>query len=98
MSIDGTYKITASAMDKSADGTIKLRAEGKKLTGSVSMGGQVIPIENGKVDGRKLTGQVEADTPMGHLKMDVAGKVDGDKISGTIRALLIKAEFEGRRA
>lgn len=97
MGVSGTYKITVNAMGKSVDGSMKLKADGKKLAGRVSIGGQDIKLENGTVDGQKLSGQVQADTPVGNLKLKVSAKVDGKQIAGKLSALLGSAEFEGKR-
>lgn len=97
MPIDGTYEVTVSAIGKSVDGTIEMATDGKAVTGIVHIIGQSVPIEAGKLSGNRITGHVHADTPMGRHKLKIDATVDGDSVRGKLKALIGKADFEGRK-
>jgi hypothetical protein len=95
--VSGRYEVTIRAMGKNVAGTVDIEVDGNRMTGTIMVIGQEIPIENGRADGRVLSGQCHADTPMGRLKLTISATTDGRAISGRIKALMGKAEFEGSR-
>jgi hypothetical protein len=68
--------------------TLELKAEGSKLTGTVTVVfGDMEPmksaIRDGKVDGNKFSFVTVASTPNGEFKMVYEGTVEGDTLKGT---------------
>ena len=97
MAVDGTYRIAGEGMGVQLDGTLNLQTSGSTLTGTAHLLGRDIPVQNGKVSGNALTATIEAPTPMGNMKFKVNATVDGEKISGTLKALMVSADFYGKR-
>ena len=95
--IDGTYRIAGEGMGMSLEGTLDMQTSGSSLTGTANILGRDIAIQNGKVNGNTITATIEAPTPMGNMKFKVNAKVEGEKISGTLKALLVSADFYGKR-
>lgn len=63
--------------------TITLKAEGDKLTGTISGRQGDTPISEGKVSGDDISFAVSRETPNGTFKMVYKGKVSGDEIKFT---------------
>lgn len=68
--------------------TFELKADGAKLTGSLTMSfGDMEPrkvdIKDGKIDGNKFSFTVVMSTPNGEFKTVYEGTVEGDAIKGT---------------
>jgi hypothetical protein len=68
--------------------TFDLKADGSKLTGSVTMAfGDMEPrkmeVADGKVDGSKFSFSVMMSTPNGDFKTVYEGSVEGDMLKGT---------------
>lgn len=68
--------------------TFDLKADGSKLTGSVTMAfGDMEPrkmdVTDGKVDGSKFSFSVMMSTPNGDFKTVYEGSVEGDMLKGT---------------
>ncbi len=63
--------------------TITLKAEGDKLTGTISGRQGDTPISDGKVSGDDISFVVSRETPNGTFKMVYKGKVSGDEIKFT---------------
>lgn len=97
MAVDGTYRIAGEGMGVDLEGTLDMQTSGNSLTGTAHILGRDIAIQNGKVKGDTITATIEAPTPMGHMKFKVNAKVEGEKISGTLKALLVSADFYGKR-
>ncbi len=98
MAIEGTYHVTVTAMGKQAHGTVEVHEQGSTLTGTISILGQRVPMENGKISGNSFTCSARANTPLGNMKGKVKGTVSGNKVEGSISAGLMKASFSGERA
>lgn len=97
MAIDGKYSVVVEAMGKKADGIVEVKTSGSKVEGVIHALGMDVPLQNGKVNGQTVTGTVEGDSPIGHVKCKVSATVDGDKVTGTLKALLVSAKFSGVR-
>ena len=97
--IDGTYAVTVSALGKSVSGTMVMEQHGSSVIGSVSIIGQTVPIEKGRIEGNEITGKTVAKFPKvkGRIKIRVRASVDGDTISGALKAVVGKAKFVGTR-
>ena len=98
--IDGSW-ISVRKMERDGQAftitqTFDLKADGSKLTGTLTMAfGDMEPmkaeIKEGKIDGAKFTFSTTMSTPNGEFKMVFAGTVEGDTLKGT-------AEREGGQA
>ena len=98
--IDGSW-ISVRKMERDGQAftitqTFDLKADGGKLTGTITMSfGDMEPrktdIKDGKIDGAKFTFTTTMSTPNGDFKMVYAGTVEGDTLKGT-------AEREGGQA
>ena len=98
--IDGSW-ISVRKMERDGQAftitqTFDLKADGSKLTGTLTMAfGDMDPmkadIKEGKIDGAKFTFSTTMSTPNGEFKMVFAGTVEGDTLKGT-------AEREGGQA
>jgi len=86
--IDGTWKAEMKTPDgQTRTSTFVLKADGSKLTGTVQgMRGDPGPIQNGKIDGDKVSFSVVRKTESGEFKMAYKGTVSGSelKLSATM--------------
>jgi len=90
--IDGSW-ISVRKMERDGQAftitqTFDLKADGGKLTGTITMAfGDMEPrkvdIKDGKIDGVKFTFSTTMSTPNGDFKMVYAGTVEGDTLKGT---------------
>lgn len=64
--------------------TMTLKAEGDKLTGSISGRQGDTPIENGKISGSEISFDRTVNAQGNSLKIHYKGKVSGDEIKFTV--------------
>ena len=85
MSVAGTYEcVTKTPMgDQKSDVTIVVNGDTFTGTNSGQMGS--MEMENGKVDGNKLTWTMKMTVPM-PMTLEGEATVDGDTITGTVKA------------
>jgi hypothetical protein len=85
MSVDGSYDcVTKSPMgDQKSVFTVK--SEGDSFTGSNAGAMGALDVENGKVDGNKLTWTMNMKVPM-PMTLECEATIDGDALTGTIKA------------
>jgi hypothetical protein len=74
--VTGTWKGTIETPNGSRDVTMHLKADGAKLTGTVSGRQGDVEIQDGKVDGDNISFAFAR----GDFKMEYKGKVSGDQI------------------
>ncbi|MEM9495134.1 MAG: hypothetical protein AAGA09_03960 [Pseudomonadota bacterium] len=84
MAIDGTYAITMKTPMGDQTGTLTLKQEGDALTGEMSAQGNSTALENGKVEGDKLTWEAKITTPM-PMTLEFDGQLEGDAINGNVK-------------
>jgi len=103
MAADVTGKWTAEVQGRNGTQTrtFNLKADGAKLTGTVSgMGGRENEISDGKVNGDEITFTTTVQMQGNEMKINYVGKVSGDEIKftqsreGSDR----KQEFTAKRA
>jgi hypothetical protein len=80
----GTWKFTATIGKKSLDGTLKLKAEGEKLTGTIAQGNRDIAISEGTFKNDKVSFSVIREQKGEKLTQKYVGTISGDTIKGTI--------------
>lgn len=74
--LTGTYKGSISFQDNKLELTYKLKAEGEKLTGSITSEYGEIPLLDGKVSGNDFSYKID----IGNGPMESTGKLMGDSI------------------
>ncbi|MEQ1494151.1 MAG: hypothetical protein ABL912_00130 [Novosphingobium sp.] len=85
MSVAGTYEcVTKTPMgDQKSDVTIVVDGDTFSGTNAGAMGS--MDMENGKVDGNKLTWSMKMTVPM-PMTLEGEATIDGDTITGTVKA------------
>jgi len=88
MAADATGKWTAETQGRNGNAmtvTINLKADGDKLTGTVSGRNGDIDISNGKMDGDSVAFDVVREFNGNTMTQHYSGKLDGDTIHFTIK-------------
>jgi hypothetical protein len=80
----GSWKFTATIGKKRLDGTLKLKMEGDKLTGSISQGNRDVAIMDGTFKNDKVSFSVIREQKGEKLTQKYVGTINGDTIKGTI--------------
>lgn len=85
MSVSGTYEcVTKTPMgDQKSDMTIN--ADGDTFTGNNAGAQGTLEMENGKVDGNKITWTMKMTVPM-PMTLEGEATIDGDTITGGVKA------------
>jgi len=83
--VDGNYEcVTKSPMgDQKSVFTVK--SDGDSFTGQNAGAMGALEVENGKVDGNKLTWTMNMKVPM-PMTLEAEATIDGDTLTGTIKA------------
>lgn len=83
--VDGSYDcITKSPMgDQKSVFTVK--SDGDSFTGQNASPMGALDVENGKVDGNKLTWTMKMTVPM-PMTLEGEATIDGDTLTGTVKA------------
>ena len=99
MSVDGNWKITVNSPMGAQKVDLSLKSDGGKLTGKgTSPGGEAQEIEDGKLDGDKISWKADITKPM-PMTLEFAGTVSGDTMSGDVKAGSFGSfSFTGERA
>ncbi len=98
MSADGTWNTTMNTPMGAQSGTLTLATDGNTLTGKLSGPQGEIELEEGTVDGDKLTWKASITSPMA-MTLEFSATVDGDEISGNVKlGAFGNATFTGTRA
>ncbi|MEO1136615.1 MAG: hypothetical protein AAFW68_08405 [Pseudomonadota bacterium] len=84
MAIDGKWNITIKTPMGDQNGVLTLKQDGDALTGEMSGSSGNAPIENGKVEGEKLSWSTKVTSPM-PITLEFEGLTEGDKISGNVK-------------
>lgn len=82
--VTGTWKssFTNQQNGQVRESTFKLKAEGEKLTGTVSGRNNDTAIEDGKIKGDEVSFQVTREFGGNKMVIKYSGKVSGDTITG----------------
>ncbi|MEY4952903.1 MAG: hypothetical protein RL299_1327 [Pseudomonadota bacterium] len=85
MSLSGTYEcVTKTPMgDQKSDVTIQV--DGDTFTGTNAGAQGTLEMENGKVDGNKLTWSMKMTVPM-PMTLEGEATIDGDTLTGGVKA------------
>jgi hypothetical protein len=83
----GTWKWTTERNGQKVETTLKLKADGKALTGTISgRNNSEIAVEDGKVDGDNVSFQVTREFNGNKIIQKFNGKLSGDTIKGKIES------------
>ena len=87
MSVAGTYDtVVKSPMgDQQGTFTVVPDDDGNTFTGSMAGGMGSMDVEDGKIDGNKLTWKMNMTVPM-PMTLDCEATVDGDQLTGNVNA------------
>jgi hypothetical protein len=97
MAVDGKWNVKVKTPMGDQDVTLDFTTSGSTLTGTMSNGAGAVPIEDGKVDGDKVSWRARITVPL-PLTVDCTGTVEGDTISGTASTSFGGSPFSGKRA
>lgn len=87
LDLNGTWKSSYTNQNGQARETVfKLKAEGEKLTGTVSGRNNDTAIEEGKIKGEEVSFQVTREFNGNKMVIKYTGKVSGDTITGKSEA------------
>jgi hypothetical protein len=85
MSVAGTYNVTTKTPMGDQSGTFTVEVSGDSFSGTVTNPMGAMDVQNGKVDGNKLTWTMDMKVPM-PMTLECDAAVDGDAITGNIKA------------
>lgn len=85
--VAGTYDCTTKSPMGDQKGTLTVvpGADGTTFTGTMVSQGNSLEVEDGKIDGNRLTWVVNMTSPM-PIKLEGDATVDGDTLSGHVKA------------
>lgn len=101
--VSGKWAYTMETPSGDVPVLMDLKADGARLTGSISAGGEMtFPIEGGTVSGNSLKFTFKRARPQGgSMLYEVSGTVTGDKLKGSTSADLdgqkVTQEWEAKR-
>ena len=85
MSVDGQWDVTVKTPMGLMNAVLTLKAEGGRLTGEQKNQHGVTPLEDGVIEGDRLTWTLRPQQPM-PMKFDAEVTVEGDTMKGLVRA------------
>lgn len=83
--VDGSYDCVTKSPMGDQKSVFTVNSDGGSFTGSNSGAMGALDVEDGKVDGNKLTWVMNMKVPM-PMKLDCEATIDGDTLTGTINA------------
>ena len=85
MTVAGTYDVVTKTPMGDQQGKFTVNVIGDTFTGNVSGPMGSMDVQDGKVDGNKLTWKMDMKVPM-PMTLDCDATVDGDAINGNVKA------------
>jgi hypothetical protein len=85
MSVAGTYDVVTKTPMGDQQGKFTVNVDGDSFTGQVTGPMGAMDVQDGKVDGNKLTWKMDMKVPM-PMTLDCDATVDGDVITGNVKA------------
>jgi len=85
MTVAGTYDVITKTPMGDQQGKFTVNVAGDTFTGAVSGPMGAMDVKNGKVDGTKLTWQMDMKVPM-PMTLDCEATVEGDALNGSVKA------------
>lgn len=83
--VAGSYACVAKSPVGDQKSVLTVVVDGDSFTGSNAGAMETLEIENGKVDGSRLTWEMRMTVPM-PMKLECEAVIDGDALTGTIKA------------
>jgi hypothetical protein len=90
----GEWRWTLALRDKPHTYTVTLNQTFQMLSGSVSVNGRAVPLQNAKLSGDELSLTFTADLGAGPVKHEFKGRVEGAEVNGN--ATLSSSRTQGR--
>lgn len=84
MSVDGNWNMKMNTPMGEQAGTLALASDGNTLTGEMTAATGKATVEDGVIDGSKLTWKAKVTTPM-PMTLEFDAEVDGDSITGNVK-------------
>jgi hypothetical protein len=87
--LDGQWDFAMSSPMGTVEAVVTLKADGTTLTGEFDLGGgRVWSIDDGAIDGDRITFQIDRDRPSGGaMTYGMSGTLKGDTITGSASAM-----------
>jgi hypothetical protein len=85
MSVAGSYEVVTKTPMGDQKSTMTVNVDGGSFTGTNAGAMGSMTLDNGKVDGNKLTWTMNMTVPM-PMTLEGEATVDGDAITGTVKA------------
>src|SRR3990167_1257605 len=85
MSVDGSYDCVTKSPMGDQKSVFTVNSDGDSFTGSNAGAMGALDVENGKVDGNKLTWTMNMKVPM-PMTLECEATIDCDALTGTIKA------------
>jgi hypothetical protein len=85
MSVAGTYDVVTKTPMGDQQGKFTVKVSGDTFTGQVTGPMGAMEVNDGKVDGNRLTWKMDMKVPM-PMTLDCEATVDGDALTGTVKA------------
>lgn len=85
MTVAGTYDVVTKTPMGDQNGVFTVNVDGDTFTGSVNGAMGSMDVENGKVDGDRLTWTMDMKVPM-PMTLECEATVSGDALSGSVKA------------
>jgi hypothetical protein len=85
MTVAGTYDVVTKTPMGDQQGKFTVTVDGDTFTGNVSGPMGSMDVNEGKVDGNKLTWKMDMKVPM-PMTLDCEATVDGDALNGSVKA------------
>ena len=83
--VDGTWECVTKSPLGDQKSTLTVKSDGGSFTGQNAGAMGSLDVENGKVDGNKLTWTMNMKVPM-PMALEAEAVIDGDTLTGTIKA------------
>jgi hypothetical protein len=96
--IDGKWTATQTFGDRSFESTMTFKADGSKLTGTVSGRRGDTEIQDGKIEGNNISFTVKRQTQKGDFTSMYKGTLKGDEIDFTMSMGDRESKFTAKRA
>ncbi len=85
MSVEGAYDCVTKSPMGDQQSVLTVNVDGDTFTGTNAGAMGALDIEDGKVDGNKLTWKMQMKVPM-PMELNCEAVVDGDTLTGTVNA------------
>ncbi|MGH9642373.1 MAG: hypothetical protein ACRD3Q_08090 [Terriglobales bacterium] len=82
--VGGTWEMTMQGRQGPVTNTLTIDQSGNTFKWTLKTMRGETPVE-GKIDGNKISFNIERDTPNGKFTQEFSGTVDGDSIKGTVK-------------